>query len=87
MHRLGRRLGARGARARLASQPPADRSRLDMAAILASSADPNEDVRRCLDAVKALNDITSGLGADVAVEAVGVPEAFELCTRLVLSRS
>jgi threonine dehydrogenase-like Zn-dependent dehydrogenase len=34
------------------------------------------------DAVKALNDITSGLGADVAVEAVGVPEAFELCTRL-----
>jgi len=35
------------------------------------------------DAVKALKDITAGLGADVAVEAVGVPEAFELCTRLV----
>jgi alcohol dehydrogenase len=35
------------------------------------------------DAVKALKDITAGLGADVAVEAVGVPEAFVLCTRLV----
>jgi alcohol dehydrogenase len=26
---------------------------------------------------------TSGLGADVTIEAVGVPETFELCTRLV----
>jgi alcohol dehydrogenase len=28
-------------------------------------------------------DLTDGLGADVAIEAVGIPETFELCTRLV----
>jgi alcohol dehydrogenase len=28
-------------------------------------------------------DLTDGLGADVVVEAVGVPESFELCTRIV----
>ncbi|MFJ8636285.1 zinc-dependent alcohol dehydrogenase family protein [Streptomyces sp. NPDC093568] len=28
-------------------------------------------------------DLTDGLGADVAIEAVGVPESFELCTRMV----
>ncbi|WP_367325246.1 zinc-dependent alcohol dehydrogenase family protein [Streptomyces sp. HUAS ZL42] len=28
-------------------------------------------------------DLTDGLGADVVVEAVGVPESFELCTRMV----
>ncbi|OXS36684.1 zinc-dependent alcohol dehydrogenase family protein [Streptomyces sp. XY006] len=28
-------------------------------------------------------DLTDGLGADVTVEAVGVPETFELCTRMV----
>ncbi|WP_405848086.1 zinc-dependent alcohol dehydrogenase family protein [Streptomyces sp. NBC_01518] len=28
-------------------------------------------------------DLTDGLGADVVIEAVGVPETFELCTRLV----
>jgi alcohol dehydrogenase len=28
-------------------------------------------------------DITDGLGADVVIEAVGLPETFELCTRLV----
>ncbi len=28
-------------------------------------------------------ELTGGLGADVAIEAVGVPETFELCTRLV----
>ncbi|EWT06532.1 alcohol dehydrogenase [Intrasporangium chromatireducens Q5-1] len=27
--------------------------------------------------------LTEGLGADVVIEAVGVPETFELCTRLV----
>ncbi len=35
------------------------------------------------DAVSCIRDITDGLGADVAIEAVGVPEAFELCTALV----
>jgi len=33
-----------------------------------------------LDAVRS---VTGGLGADVAIEAVGVPETFELCTTLV----
>ncbi|MER6537002.1 zinc-dependent alcohol dehydrogenase family protein [Streptomyces sp. 900105755] len=28
-------------------------------------------------------DLTDGLGADVVMEAVGVPETFELCTRMV----
>ncbi|MGW0752480.1 zinc-dependent alcohol dehydrogenase family protein [Streptomyces sp. NPDC002587] len=28
-------------------------------------------------------DLTDGLGADVAIEAVGVPEAFEMCARMV----
>ncbi|MER6678080.1 zinc-dependent alcohol dehydrogenase family protein [Streptomyces sp. NPDC000983] len=28
-------------------------------------------------------DLTDGLGADVVIEAVGVPESFELCTRVV----
>ena len=28
-------------------------------------------------------ELTDGLGADVAIEAVGVPETFELCTELI----
>jgi alcohol dehydrogenase len=35
------------------------------------------------DAVALVNELTHGLGADVAVEAVGVPDTFELCTALV----
>jgi len=35
------------------------------------------------DAVAFVNDVTGGLGADVAIEAVGVPDSFELCTQLV----
>jgi alcohol dehydrogenase len=35
------------------------------------------------DAVARVLELTDGLGADVAVEAVGVPETFELCTELV----
>ncbi|MFI0924846.1 zinc-dependent alcohol dehydrogenase family protein [Streptomyces sp. NPDC021012] len=30
-----------------------------------------------------VEDLTDGLGADVAIEAVGVPETFEMCTRMV----
>ncbi len=30
-----------------------------------------------------VEDLTEGLGADVVMEAVGVPEAFEMCTRMV----
>jgi alcohol dehydrogenase len=35
------------------------------------------------DAVAVVQGLTDGLGADVAIEAVGVPESFELCTNLV----
>ncbi len=35
------------------------------------------------DAVAAVRALTDGLGADVSIEAVGVPESFELCTELV----
>jgi alcohol dehydrogenase len=35
------------------------------------------------DALATVMGITGGLGADVAIEAVGVPETFELCTQLV----
>jgi alcohol dehydrogenase len=35
------------------------------------------------DAVARVMDLTGGLGADVAIEAVGLPETFELCTELV----
>jgi alcohol dehydrogenase len=34
-------------------------------------------------ALEAVRDLTDGLGADVAIEAVGVPSTFELCTALV----
>jgi alcohol dehydrogenase len=34
-------------------------------------------------AVEIVQELTQGLGADVAVEAVGVPGTFELCTELV----
>ena len=36
-----------------------------------------------VDAVQFVREITDGLGADVAIEAVGVPATFELCTELV----
>jgi alcohol dehydrogenase len=35
------------------------------------------------DAVSFVRGLTDGLGADVAIEAVGVPQSFELCTELV----
>jgi alcohol dehydrogenase len=35
------------------------------------------------DAVAKVMDLTGGLGADVAVEAVGVPQTFELCAELI----
>ncbi|MFI5615807.1 alcohol dehydrogenase catalytic domain-containing protein [Amycolatopsis sp. NPDC051903] len=35
------------------------------------------------EAAEAVREASGGLGADVAVEAVGVPETFELCTELV----
>jgi alcohol dehydrogenase len=35
------------------------------------------------DAISEVMQLTGGLGADVAIEAVGVPDTFELCTELI----
>ena len=35
------------------------------------------------DAVERIMELTNGLGADVAIEAVGIPGTFELCTELI----
>lgn len=35
------------------------------------------------DALEVVHGLTGGLGADVVIEAVGVPASFELCTQLV----
>ncbi len=35
------------------------------------------------DALEVVRGLTDGLGADVAIEAVGVPATFELCTTLI----
>ncbi|MFJ8787702.1 zinc-dependent alcohol dehydrogenase family protein [Streptomyces sp. NPDC102462] len=35
------------------------------------------------DPAQLVADLTDGLGADVVIEAVGVPDSFELCTRMV----
>jgi alcohol dehydrogenase len=35
------------------------------------------------DALARVMELTNGLGADVAIEAVGVPDTFELCTELI----
>ncbi|PSL57325.1 alcohol dehydrogenase [Saccharothrix carnea] len=35
------------------------------------------------DVERVVFELTGGMGADLAVEAVGVPETFELCTRLI----
>ncbi|MEE1758736.1 zinc-dependent alcohol dehydrogenase family protein [Streptomyces sp. SP18BB07] len=44
-------------------------------------ADAVADARE--DPAQLVADLTDGLGADVVIEAVGVPESFELCTRMV----
>ncbi|MFJ2238073.1 zinc-dependent alcohol dehydrogenase family protein [Streptomyces sp. NPDC087859] len=54
-------------------------SRLDAARRLGADA-----VARAGEAPEQLiADLTDGLGADVVIEAVGVPETFEMCTRMV----
>ncbi|MFK0175124.1 zinc-dependent alcohol dehydrogenase family protein [Streptomyces xanthochromogenes] len=53
--------------------------RLEAARVLGADATVNaaEEPERLV------ADLTDGLGADVVMEAVGVPEAFEMCTRMV----
>lgn len=54
-------------------------SRLDAAKNLGADIllRPTDDVRGAID------EITDGLGADVAIEAVGIPATFEMCTSVV----
>ncbi|MEU0398426.1 zinc-dependent alcohol dehydrogenase family protein [Streptomyces sp. NPDC006208] len=54
-------------------------SRLTAARALGADA----TVNAAEDPEKLVEDLTDGLGADTVVEAVGVPEAFEMCTRMV----
>ena len=48
-----------------------------------SSAPTSRSTTAREDAVARVMELTGGLGADVAIEAVGVPETFELCAELV----
>jgi alcohol dehydrogenase len=57
-----------------------DSSRLDRA--LEFGADVAID-NGSEDAIARVAELTDGLGADVAIEAVGVPETFELCAELI----
>ncbi|MFG3490551.1 zinc-dependent alcohol dehydrogenase family protein [Streptomyces sp. NPDC047972] len=54
-------------------------SRLDAARALGAHATAHADE----EPEQLVADLTDGLGADVVMEAVGVPEAFEMCTRMV----
>ncbi|OKJ05000.1 alcohol dehydrogenase [Streptomyces sp. CB01249] len=54
-------------------------SRLDAARALGADATVGADE----EPEQLVADLTDGLGADVVMEAVGVPEAFESCTRMV----
>jgi alcohol dehydrogenase len=55
-------------------------SRLEKALELGADAVINN---REQDAIARVMELTGGLGADVAIEAVGVPATFELCTELI----
>jgi alcohol dehydrogenase len=57
---------------------PAAARREAAQALGAIAIDPTSD-----DPVEVLQALTGGLGADAALEAVGLPDTFELCTRLV----
>ena len=57
-----------------------DDSRLERARQLGADATINNSSE---DPAEKIKEMTDGLGADVVMEAVGVPETFELCTELV----
>jgi alcohol dehydrogenase len=55
-------------------------ARLDAAKMFGATATVNNSRE---DAVANIQELTGGRGADVAIEAVGIPETFELCTELI----
>ncbi|MEU2238408.1 alcohol dehydrogenase catalytic domain-containing protein [Streptomyces sp. NPDC018338] len=58
-----------------------DRAESRLAAARALGADAT--VNAAEEPEQLVADLTDGLGADVVMEAVGVPETFEMCTRMV----
>jgi alcohol dehydrogenase len=57
-----------------------DSSRLDKALEFGADAAFDNGTE---DAVAKVMELTGGLGSDVAIEAVGIPDTFELCTELI----
>ena len=57
-----------------------DDARLEKAAEFGADVTINNGTE---DALAKVMELTGGLGADVAIEAVGVPDTFELCTELI----
>ena len=57
---------------------PAEPRRRAAEALGATAIDPAAS-----DPLEVVRAVTGGLGADAALEAVGIPATFELCTRLV----
>ena len=55
-------------------------ARLEQALAFGADVTINNGTENALEAVL---ELTDGLGADVAIEAVGVPETFELCAELI----
>ncbi len=55
-------------------------ARLELAAAFGADVTINNGSENAVDLVL---ELTGGLGADVAIEACGVPETFELCTELI----
>ncbi len=74
---LGARLHSARATSSPSTWPPAGSTRPSSSARTSrSTTGPRTPIAR-------VTELTDGLGADVAIEAVGVPDTFELCTRLV----
>ena len=59
-----------------------DRAESRLLAAKAAGADVTTSASGA-DAIALVQNLTDGLGADVAIEAVGLPETFELCTAIV----
>ena len=59
-----------------------DRAESRLLAAKAAGADVTTSASGA-DAIALVQNLTDGLGADVAIEAVGVPETFELCTAII----
>jgi len=83
---LGQTVKFSGDRANLDAHLAGDGARVDISGYRRSgkaSGDRGHVREEAPHVVERVMELTDGLGADVAIEAVGVPETFELCTDLV----